>query len=172
MQGTLIRLRALEPADIEALYAWENDPAVWRVSGTTAPFSRRVLERFLEEQQFDILQTQQQRLIIERLTDGKLLGALDIFELDMLNRRAGIGLLIAEREERGKGYAADAMAVVCRYAAEALHLHQLWCNAGADNPASLALCRKAGFTVVGTKRDWQATRTGFVDEILTQKLLE
>ena len=54
LEGRTTRLRALEPGDIELMYAWENDTEIWGVSGTLAPFSRHTLERFIEEQQFDI----------------------------------------------------------------------------------------------------------------------
>ena len=57
LEGRTTRLRALEPGDIDLMYAWENDTAVWSVSGTLAPFSRHTLERFIQEQQFDIFQT-------------------------------------------------------------------------------------------------------------------
>jgi diamine N-acetyltransferase len=171
LSGDKVRLRALEPADIDLLYVWENDTAIWQVSGTVAPFSRHSLERFLDEQRLDIFQTKQQRLIIETLA-GDAVGALDIFELDMINRRAGLGILIYDAQERGRGYASDAVAVVCCYAAEILHLHQLWCNVGADNQVSLALFRKAGFTDVGTKRDWQFCGDRYTDEIMMQKILK
>ena len=184
----MIRLRAVEPADIDPMYYWENDSAVWRVSGTTAPFSRHALERFVEEQRFDIFQTRQQRLIIEthdRIPDGRehrgdgsasnesrAVGAFDLFEFDPLNRRAGIGILIHPADARKKGYATDAIETGCRYAREVLGLHQLWCNVGATNTASLALFRNAGFVEVGTKRDWLWTSDGYTDEILFQKILK
>ena len=53
LEGRTTRLRALEPGDIELMYAWENDTEIWGVSGTLAPFSRHTLERFIEEQQFE-----------------------------------------------------------------------------------------------------------------------
>ena len=126
LEGRTTRLRALEPGDIDLMYAWENDTAVWSVSGTLAPFSRHTLERFIQEQQFDIFQTRQQRLVIETL-GGIPVGALDFFELDPINRRTGIGILIHDDALRGKGYASDAVETACRYAREVLNLHQLWC---------------------------------------------
>ena len=54
LEGELTRLRALEAEDVDLLYVWENDPAVWGVSGTLAPFSRHTLRRFLDEQRFDL----------------------------------------------------------------------------------------------------------------------
>lgn len=98
-------------------------------------------------------------------------GALDLFEFDPQHRRAGIGILIHDPAHRGKGFAADALDVVCRYARTVLGLHQLWCNVGADNTASLALFRRAGFAETGRKREWQWTPDGFRDEIMMQKIL-
>jgi diamine N-acetyltransferase len=64
LTGSRVRLRALEPDDIDLLYAWENDPRVWGVSGTLAPFSREVLREFIDNQRFDIFRTGQMRLVI------------------------------------------------------------------------------------------------------------
>ena len=67
LEGRLTCLRAVEPADADLLYAWENDPAVWAASGTTEPFSRAQIERFVERQLEggDLLRTGQLRLMID-----------------------------------------------------------------------------------------------------------
>lgn len=170
IEGAHIRLRAVEPEDVELMYRWENDATVWAVSGTIVPFSRHTLRRFLDEQQFDLTQTRQQRLIIE-CSDGRAVGALDLFEYDSFHGRAGIGILIAEAEDRRQGYARDAVETLCRYGRSVLGLHQLWCNVGATNEASLALFAACGFTRVGIKRDWLRRPDGWEDEILLQRLL-
>ena len=54
LETDIIKLRALEPEDIDILYRWENDPKVWKVSGTVAPFSKYILRRFIEDQKYDI----------------------------------------------------------------------------------------------------------------------
>lgn len=176
IEGARIRLRAVEPADIDRMYVWENDASVWAVSGTLVPFSRHTLQRFLDEQQYDLLQTRQQRLIIETrpASDGetaRAVGAADLFELDMLHGRAGIGILIHAPEDRSRGYASDAVGTLCRYAREVLCLHQLWCNVGADNTASLRLFAACGFREAGRKRDWLRTPDGWLDELLLQRIL-
>lgn len=170
LEGRTTRLRALEPGDIELMYAWENDTQIWGVSGTLAPFSRHTLERFIEGQQFDIFQTRQQRLIIET-PEGLPVGALDLFDLDPVNLRAGVGILIHDTAQRGKGYAADAVETVCSYARDMLHLHQLWCSVEAGNAASLALFRNAGFSETGVRKEWLRLADGFHDEVFLQKIL-
>ena len=47
LKGEHIYLRALEPKDLEVLYHWENNPAIWKVSNTFAPYSKFVLEQYL-----------------------------------------------------------------------------------------------------------------------------
>ena len=171
IEGEKICLRALEPEDVELMYRWENDASVWAVSGTIAPFSRHQLQRFLDEQQFDLQQTRQQRLIIETRTEGRAVGALDLFEIDLLNRRAGVGILIAEPEDRGRGYGADALEAVARYAREVLGLNQLWCNVGANNKASRVLFQACGYAECGLKQQWLWSADGWQDEVMLQRFL-
>ena len=170
IEGTACRLRALEIEDIEAMYGWENDTEVWRVSGSVAPFSRNVLRRLIDEQQFDIYATRQMRLVIECATSGEAVGAVDLFEFDPHHRRAGVGIIVAPPYRR-RGYAMDALLTLERYAKEVLMLHQLWCSAGADNKASLSLFAKAGYAECGRRREWILSTDGATDEVLMQKIL-
>ena len=39
-----IKLRALEPEDLELLYEWENNDSNWMISNTISPFSKYILE--------------------------------------------------------------------------------------------------------------------------------
>ena len=169
IEGNLCRLRALEPEDLDAMYGWENDTDSWRVSGTVAPFSRHVLSRLIDEQQFDIYATRQMRLVIESL-DGSAVGAVDMFEFDPQNLRAGVGIIVAP-PYRKQGFALDALQTLERYVRDVLRMHQLWCSVGADNDASLALFRKAGYAECGRRKEWILTPNGAIDEVLMQKLL-
>lgn len=172
IEGAICRLRALEPQDVDVLYSWENDTALWRVSGTMAPFSRHSLMRFIEEQQYDIYASRQQRLVIETDIDNLpvVVGAIDLFDFDPQNLRAGVGVVVSA-EHRGCGYAKDALNILKHYANDVLHLHQLWCSIGADNKASIRLFQGAGFVECGRRREWILTADGAIDEILMQKIL-
>lgn len=169
LEGELTRLRALEAEDVDLLYVWKNDPAVWGVSGTLAPFSRHTLRRFLDEQRFDLYAARQLRLVVETL-DGRAVGLVDLFEFEPVDLRAGIGILIHGAGDRGRGFASDALDVLCRYARQVLGLHQLWCSVAPDNAASLTLFRRAGFVECGRKREWRRTPDGWADELLLQKI--
>ena len=180
LEGELTRLRALEAEDVDLLYVWENDPAVWGVSGTLAPFSRHTLRRFLDEQRFDLYAARQLRLVVETL-DGRAVGLVDLFEFEPVDLPAEMAsgtlsvavnyrILIHGAGDRGRGFASDALDVLCRYARQVLGLHQLWCSVAPDNAASLALFRRAGFAECGRKREWRRTPDGWADELLLQKI--
>ena len=170
LQGELCSLRAVEIEDVELMYRWENNPEVWHVSGTTAPFSHYSIEAFIEAQRMDIMQSRQLRLIIES-AEGEAVGAVDLFEIDPLNRRAGVGILIHDTRRRRHGYATEALKLLEEYSLKVLNLHQLWCNVESRNRASRALFRGAGYIRVGSKRAWNWSPEGWQDEVLYQKII-
>lgn len=164
-----IQLRALEPSDLEVLYIWENDPDVWRVSGTLSPISRERLAHFIEEQSYDIYTTRQMRLIIE--AEGMIVGSLDIFDFDPQHRRLGIGILIYEDDYRRKGYAKEVITEVVKYGRSTLDLKQIWVTIAADNIASIALFESCGFTKCAHRKEWLNRGGEFIDELEYQLIL-
>lgn len=167
-----VRLRALEPGDVEILYRWENDARIWGVSDTLLPFSRHTLTRFIADQARSIYETRQTRFIIESSTDSCPVGAIDLFDFDPHHLRAGVGILIYDETDRKKGYASDALRLLITYGFEVLRLHQLYCNVSSDNTASLALFEKCGFVRCGLKRDWLHMPSGWQDEYMLQIINE
>lgn len=165
-----VALRAPEPEDLELLYEWENRKSLWQVSNTIAPFSKYVLRQYLETAHQDIFQTRQLRLMIELLAPGKpkTIGAVDLFDFEPVHERAGVGILIGDRAEKGKGYAKVALGHLIEYVFKTLHLKQLYCNISESNTVSQNLFTQAGFTEIGKKRFWNKTETGFEDEIMYQ----
>jgi len=164
------RLRALEPCDVELLYLWENDPQVWRVSGTAQPLSRERIARYVEEQSYDIYATRQMRLVVE--VEGVAVGTLDILEFDPQHLRLGVGVLIYSEQNRRKGYARAALSAVADYARNTLGVHQLWASVAADNAPSVALFEGLGYERCGVRRDWLRRGGDYVDVYDYQLILE
>lgn len=175
--GELIQLRALEPDDLKRLYKWENDSSIWSVSGTLVPFSKFLLEEFINQAHQDIYTNKQLRLMIdlryfsdeEDVTGQvKSIGCVDLFDFDPKNKRAGVGILIADRAVRGKGYATEALHLIIDYGFNILDLHQIYSNVGAENESSVALFKKLGFEITGLKQDWNYNQGRFHDEYFMQ----
>ncbi len=170
LHGNSIYLRALEPEDLEFLYAVENDEAIWEVSNTITPYSRFLIRQYLENAQQDIFEAKQLRLAICSRTSEEALGLIDLFDFDPVNRRAGVGIIIKNENERGKGYGKEALQLVINYAFHHLQLHQLYANIGEENAASIALFSTFGFQKIGVKKDWICRNGEFFDEAFYQLL--
>jgi diamine N-acetyltransferase len=167
-----IVLRAPEPKDLEALYRWENDPAIWHISNVFTPFSKYILEKYIENAHLDIYQVKQLRLMIDVKENGlpgeRTIGTIDLFDFDPYHNRAGIGILIGEKSDRKKGYALSALQKFIYYCFNTLQLHLVYCNITEGNADSLKLFRKCGFTVSGHKTDWIKTPGRYLGEYLLQ----
>jgi diamine N-acetyltransferase len=169
LNGKNLYLRALEPEDIELLYKWENDTTIWNLSNTLVPFSKKVLKDYIDQAQQDIYATKQLRLMI--CLKDRAIGCVDLFDFDPSNLRAGIGILIADEQDRNQGYAAEAIDILKNYGKEKLNLNQLYCNIAADNSASFKLFKSKGFEQNGLKKNWQRKGFTFVDEYFLQCIL-
>ncbi len=170
LENKTISLRAPEPEDLDLLYIWENEPSIWQVSGTLAPFSRYILKQYLEHATKDIYQAKQLRLIIQLKDKHRPLGAVDLFDFDPHHHRAGLGILIADPSDRRQGYAREALETMTAYCFDVLHLHQIYCNIAAGNKASIKLFNEAGFEECGKKREWLFNGSTYEDELLFQKV--
>ena len=172
LSGTTIRLRALEKSDLDFLYALENDESVWEVSNTTTPYSKFVLKQYLENAHRDIFEVKQLRLVIVTKEDEKPAGLIDLFDFDPKHQRAGIGIIIYDEEQRGKGYGREALMLLAKYAFTSLRLHQLYAHIAEDNHASIALFESLGYQHSGTRRDWIITENGFKNDLIYQLIHE
>jgi diamine N-acetyltransferase len=168
MKNEKIRLRALEPEDLELLYEWENNDSYWVISNTVSPFSKYTLKRYLENSHKNIYETGQLRLMIDQIPDKVTIGTIDIFDFDPFHKRAGLGILIANEAYRRKGYASMSLTILIEYCFKTLQLHQLYCNVLANNCESMELFKKQGFVQTGIKKDWIKTSDGYFDEYMFQ----
>lgn len=148
-----LSLRAVEPKDAELLFQWENDRSIWAVSNTQIPFSKLVLDEFVNSSHQDIYTNKQLRLMVDEIDTGMTVGCIDLFEFDPQHARAGVGIYI-HKDFREKGYASQCLQMVIDYAFNTLHLKQIYSHINASNVASLNLFLKHGFEKAGLKKAW------------------
>ncbi len=169
-----ITLRAPEPRDVDFLFGLENDTKLWHVSQTVVPYARFDLEQYIfSSNKQEPFAAGQVRFIIEwnRTEKPVTVGTIDLFALDALNRRAGVGIALLE-EYRGRSLAGKALDALVAYGFNFLNLHQLYCNIEADNERSLRLFQSRGFAVAGVKKEWNLKGNRWKDEIMLQLVSE
>ena len=169
LKGKHIYLRALEPEDLEFIHAIENDESLWELSNTIMPYSKFLIKQYLELSHKDIFEVKQLRLVISNYKD-KPLGMIDLFDFDFKNGRAGVGILVKEKEDRQLGYGREALKLLIDYSFTHLGLHQLYCNISEENEASIKLFTSKGFQKVGLKKDWNYCENSYKSEYLFQLL--
>lgn len=167
LTGEHISLRAIEPNDLAFLYQIENDESFWGVSNTQKPFSKFLLQQYLENAHQDIYQAKQLRLVIFENSTNTSVGMIDLFDFDPKHLRVGLGILISPVFQQ-KGYATEALNLLIKYTFLHLDMHQIFANISEDNPKSIQLFEKQGFEFIGTKKDWIYINKKFTNELLYQ----
>lgn len=167
LRGNKVYLRALEPEDLDFVHTLENTEEFWEVSATQTPYSRFLIKQYLENAHRDIYDIKQLRLVICDLQDNEV-GLIDVFDFEPKDQRAALGILIADPSERGKGYGAEALKLLCNYCFTHLAMHQVYANITEGNETSVKLFENLGFQRVGVKKEWTHSEDGFKDEILYQ----
>jgi diamine N-acetyltransferase len=143
---------------------------IWAISNTKTPYSKYILAHYIKESARGIYDTKQLRLIIQN-EKNQPVGAIDLFDFEPYHLRAGVGILIHEKENKNKGYASDALSALSDYALNTLGLKQLYANITEDNVISIKLFEKAGFKKSGVKKNWIKIADGWKNEFFFQKLL-
>lgn len=170
LENDEICLRAPEPEDLEVMFKLENDAQAWEQGCTTVPFSHFLLRQYIEQATGDIYTDKQARLMIGRKSDGAVLGCADLVNYEPMHQRAEVGIIVVS-EHRNKGVGKAALEILCRYAFDGLHLHQLAAYVAADNLASLKLFKHCGFGEAHLLKDWlRHADGGYKDAWLLQKI--
>lgn len=171
LKGKLVYLRALEPEDLQFLYDIENDERIWELSNTLTPYSKYILENYIKNAYKDIFEAKQLRLVISDHSD-KCIGLIDLFDFDLKNKRAGVGIIVKDEKDRQQGFAKEALNLLIDYSFKTLQLHQIYCNISESNVASIGLFESLNFKCIGLKKDWNFNGKSYTHEFSYQLISE
>ncbi|WDE14354.1 GNAT family N-acetyltransferase [Thalassomonas haliotis] len=165
IQGKRILLRAIEESDLLTLHKWANDPELQDAMGAIHfPSSMDFHKRWFERLKDDPLN---QRFAIEA-PDLGLIGLSSIINIDWRNNHAWHGVMIGDKNTRGKGYGVDAVMATVRYAFDELHLQRLDGSMIEYNTISIkSYCgEKLGWKEEGRRRDYYFRKGRYWDQIV------
>ena len=167
-----VRLRAMEPEDLDIIYCIENDSSFWQYGNSTVPYSRYALRQYLSTSQNDLFKDEQVRLVVEAEdADGQWLaaGLADLCNFSAIHLRAEVGIAILPAFQQ-QGVGTQALKALEDYARR-LQLHQLFAIVSTSNIPATRLFGQLGYQSSVCLQDWLRTEDGFEDAILFQKLL-
>ena len=164
IKGEKIILRAIEEKDLNQLNKWANDPEIqYWLGGWHFPINKHDQEKWFQGLSTNSLN---QRFAIETKELG-LIGTANLVDIDWKNKNAFHGMLLGDKDVRGKGYAMDTVMAIMRYAFEELGLQRLDGTMIEYNEASLKLyIQKCGWKEEGRQRSWYFRKNQYWDRIL------
>jgi len=152
IEGKIVRLRALEPGDLERAYAWVNDREVTRYLMLRYPMSRSDEEKWLEESSGKNGFRRNVRFAIET-KDGTHIGNTGLHFISPEDRCAELGIMIGDKSFWSNGYGTDAIVTLLRFAFDQMNLHRVALGVFPFNERGIACYRKCGFIEEGRNRE-------------------
>jgi RimJ/RimL family protein N-acetyltransferase len=164
IHGKMVALKAIENQDLSLLNKWGNDPEIqnW-LGGWHFPTNTNDIQKWQASLSVNSLN---QRFSIYSDELG-LIGTANLVEIDWKNRNAFHGMLLGDKEIRGKGYAVDTVMAIMRYAFEELGLNRLDGSIIEYNIASIKMyIGKCGWQEEGRQRNWYFRKNRYWDRII------
>lgn len=147
-----IIIRDVSDLDIPFIYQWENDEKNWAVSERTSAYSLDEILALVDSAN-DFFETQQKRWMIVLSKTNVPIGTVDIFQGELPNQEAGLGILIADESLRSRGYGQTAVTKAMELAEKEYNIHTFHVLVHSDNLASIQLFKKCGFQSVDLATD-------------------
>ena len=167
-----MRLRPLEPEDLEFLYTIENSPELWDSTDSEAPYSRHALRQYLSSMR-PMQETGELRMVIEVMENGSLIpaGMVELTNISFIHARAEVGIaLLCQFRKHGLG--TRAIELIETLGKTRLRLHQLYAFIAEENEASERLFQQAGYTPKCTLEDWKYSHGAYHSVRIFQKVFK
>jgi len=153
------------------LYArWVNDPEVKAGILTVGLFTPADEERFVEESQKESAQMNPTgvRFTIHDRSDGAPVGICGLDDIDWRHRTCEFGINLGER--RGTGLGTEATRLALDWAFTVLSLHNVMLRSYDYNARAQRAYEKAGFKLIGRRRQAMLAGGRLRDELLMDAL--
>jgi RimJ/RimL family protein N-acetyltransferase len=165
-EGELVRLRGVRPDDWKTFMAWDSDSDAQRFGWMVfMPKGEEGAKQWTQEKSSAVARDGENYFLLIETLDGVPVGSLNTHGADRLNRRFEYGIHIG-REHWGKGYAADAIKVICRFMFAERGYNKVNAWVYSFNERSKKMHEKLGMVHEGTSRQTHFSAGEFHDEYL------
>lgn len=146
-----IYLRALEPEDYKVTHTWRNDDEITSMVGggkfyVSLEKERKWVEKCINDDS---------RLVLGICLkeNDKLIGTVNMQEIDYLNRSCHVPILIGDKTEWHKGYATEARMLMLDFVFNERGMERVWATIVDTNAASVKMHEKCGYVTEGVMRN-------------------
>ncbi|MFH1597774.1 MAG: GNAT family protein [Patescibacteria group bacterium] len=100
------------------------------------------------------------------MKDRVRIGEINYNDMDPMNKSTELDILIAAKEDIGRGYGSDALRTLMKYLFAKYKLHRIWLGVRVDNHRAIKVYQKLGFQKEGRIREAEYFNKKYVDRIL------
>ncbi len=171
LSGGGIRLRQITSNDCTEQYVeWLNDPEVNQYLETR--WVKQDIESITEFVKAQRDNNHSVLFAIIQKENDKHIGNIKIGPINFHHHHADISYFIGEKSEWNKGYASEAIRLICRYGFEELHLHRIEAGAYCTAIGSIRALEKNGFQREAIFREQVFSREGQYLDVYRYALLK
>ncbi len=166
IRGTSIYLTRFDRANAETLRGWINDPVVneWLIS-SQLPYSSEQELAFFDLTEREWSAGTAYRFQIHVADDDRLIGIVGLDGVNLLHRRAEVGIFIGSAPDQNRGFGRDAIVTLLRFGFDRLGLHSIGIKANTENERAVHLYESIGFVQTGRERECAFMRGRFRDHV-------
>ncbi len=155
--------------DIGQLLVLKNDEeSALLLGGVHSEYSYEDIERWIE---FHNGRNDELVLVVEDSLKNKLIGHVGLYKIDTVARKTEYGILIADKDYKGRGIGTLCTLTLTNYAFKDLGMHKVTAEVLTENKASVAMFTKCGYTIDGTLRD-DVFKNGRYYDVYTMSILQ
>ena len=166
LRGELVALGPLRREMIDLWLRWFNDLDMLRTLGTVDAATREAEERFYAQATGE----GEVNFAIFELASARPVGTCGLRAVDQRNGTATFGIAIGDRTAWNRGYGSEATRLLLDYAFHWLGLHNVQLHVYANNPRGIRAYEKAGFRLVGRRREAHKLGQQRMDEVIMDAL--
>lgn len=163
IRGERVDLVAVSMRYLDDYVRWMNDPEVTDMLGTISLGMGKGKERKWVESRLDAKDDDMAFTILTK--DGRAIGNMGLHQINYVERRALLGIVIGEKDLWDKGYGGAAIGTALRFAFEELNMDLVELTVNSSNARAIRCYEKAGFRVEGRHKghsNWHGKKVDMV----------
>jgi len=164
--GDSIYLSPMNPDDAEIYTKWINDLEISTPLGNASNIYS--LEK--EREALERLSKEKYNFAIVELESDKLLGNISLFDIDLIHRKAEVGLFIGDKDRWGKGFGTEALNLILEFGFKIIGLNNIMLKVFSFNERAIKVYKNIGFEEIGKRKESFRVNNKWYDEFYFQIL--
>ena len=161
VEGDKVYLSPVNHEDYEILTEWLNDKEV--LCGLL--LDTKIITLKNEKEALEKIASDGYHFFIINKSNDELMGICSYHELNLIDRKAEMGIFIGNKKYWNKGFGTEATQLLLQFGFEKLNLNNVMLRVFSFNKNAIKCYQKCGFKMIGKRREAKIVNEKKFDEI-------